>query len=138
MHQLKRPPESRVGPTQHFDCQIHPGGPDTAWVRGRGELDLASAPQLKQALADALGAMPLVVLDLRELTFMDSTGIHVVIEADSQARRAGRRLVLVRGPAQVDRLLELVGLTDRLEIIDLEPGLVPSGAVRGREPSDAA
>ena len=130
------PPQS-AGPAQHFECHIESGGRAAAWVRAHGELDLASAPELSQTLADALGVMRLVVLDLRPLKFIDSTGIHVIIDADSQARASGRRLVLVRGAGQVDRVLELLGLTDRLEIIDLKPALVPAQAT-AVDPSDAA
>ena len=50
-----------------------------------------------------------VVLDLRELTFMDCTGIHVGVAANNRGRQAGAHLVLVRGPSHVDRLFALVG-----------------------------
>jgi anti-anti-sigma factor len=50
-----------------------------------------------------------VVLDLRELIFMDCTGIHVVVAASNRARQAGAHLVLVRRPSQVDRLFAVVG-----------------------------
>lgn len=85
----------------------------------RGELDLVSAPQLRQTLHEAVTNERLIAVDLRGLTFMDSTGIHAILEADSGARRRGARLVLIRGSAQIGRLFELVGITDRLEIVDL-------------------
>lgn len=75
-----------------------------------------------RALRGAIG-------DLRQLTFMDSAGVHAIIKADAQARSNARRLVLVRGPAQIDRLLELVGLSDQLEIIDLKPTLASTSAL---------
>ena len=96
-------------------------GSDVAWVQVVGELDIFTAPALEQTLRDAELRAPLVVLDLRELTFTDSSGVHVITNAGARADRAGRRLVLVRGPAQADRLLALM-TSDVLEIVDLDPG----------------
>jgi anti-sigma B factor antagonist len=141
MPHVHPPPESPTRPghsTHHFGCDLEFGGCAAAWVRAYGESDLASAPQLKQTLADALGAMRLVVLDLRQLTFVDGTGLQVIIEANSRARRSGWRVLLVQGPAQVDRLLEIVGLAGRLEIIDPDTGLVPSQAAAAVDASNAA
>jgi anti-anti-sigma factor len=90
-----------------------------------GELDIATAPQLKQTLGHAEDCARGVVLDLRELTFMDTSGVHVIVDASARATAAGRRLVLVRGPSQVDRVLALTGARDRLEIVDLDPGEPP-------------
>jgi hypothetical protein len=58
---------------------------------------------------------------LRELEFMDSSGLHVIVAADRRIRSAGGQLVLVRGPAQVDRLLALVGIDCQLELVDQPP-----------------
>lgn len=95
-------------------------GSDVAWVQVVGELDIFTTPALEQTLRDAELRAPLVVLDLRELTFTDSSGVHVITNASARADRAGRRLVLVRGPAQADRLLALI-TADVLEIVDLDP-----------------
>ncbi len=103
-----------------FGCVLHHSGRDAAWIRLSGELDLATAPQLTMRLDEALISARLVVIDLRQLTFMDSTGLAVLINAHNRARRGERRLVLIRGPLQVDRLLKLTGLADRLEITDLQ------------------
>ena len=78
---------------------------------------------------DALSSARLVVADLRQLSFMDSTGLHLLIATDARARRSYRRLVIVRGPAQIDRLFELIGLSERLEIIDLKPVLARPAAL---------
>ena len=105
-----------------FVCSWTDGGRDAAWVHVGGELDLATAPQLTQPLRLPELQARLVVLDLRELTFIDSSGLHAIIDADRRIRRAGRRLVVLRGPANVDRLFTLTGSSDRLEIGDLDPG----------------
>ena len=109
-----------------FDCTLTDGGLDAAWVRVTGELDLATAPILAQALSQAEERTQRVVLDMRELTFMDSSGVHVILEASHRATTAGRGLVLVRGPAQVDRVLDLTRAADSLEIVDLHPVEPPS------------
>jgi anti-anti-sigma factor len=112
------PPARESG---RFYCALQHCGRNAAWVRLSGELDRAAAPQLATHLDDALVSARLVVVDLRELSFMDSTGLGVVVAAHDRARQTQRRLVLVRGPAHVSRLLDLTGLSDRLAITDLEP-----------------
>jgi anti-sigma B factor antagonist len=105
-----------------FSCTFEEGGPDAAWVRLAGEVDLATAPQLEQTLREAQRSARLIVLDLRELTFMDCRGVHVILDAARDARQVARRLVLVRGRANVDRVLTVTGVCAHLEIVDLDPG----------------
>lgn len=107
-------------PPAAFRCTLRDGGTDVALVRVSGELDVATVPQLKQTLRHAEDGALRVVLDLRELTFMDSSGVHAIEDANVRAAVAGRRLVLVRGRSQVDRVLALSGAHDRLDIVDLE------------------
>jgi anti-anti-sigma factor len=97
-------------------------GGEVAWVQPVGELDIGTAPALEQALRGAELRARLVMLDLRELTFLDSCGVHVIVYASIRARRAGRRLVLVRGCSQVERVLALTGASEVLESVDLAPG----------------
>jgi stage II sporulation protein AA (anti-sigma F factor antagonist) len=84
-----------------------------------GELDVASGPRLEQELAktDSSDA-ELVILDLRELEFIDSTGLSILIKAHQQAEASGRRFAVVRGRSQVQRLLGLTGLEERLTLVD--------------------
>jgi anti-sigma B factor antagonist len=84
-----------------------------------GELDLASSPALEEEL-DRVGAaedLELVVIDLRELEFMDSTGLSVLIRAHQRAEEQGRRFGLVKGSQQVERLLSLTGVAERLTLV---------------------
>jgi anti-anti-sigma factor len=71
----------------------------------------------------------MVVLDLRELTFMDSTGIHAILDAATDARQTAGRLILVRGPAPVDRILTLTHVCEEVEIFDLDPAEPPALAL---------
>jgi anti-sigma B factor antagonist len=96
-------------------CASTQGGLDAGWVHVAGELDIATAPQLARMLRESLSRAQLVVLDLRELSFMDCSGVHAIVDASSWARRAGRQLVVLRGPAHVDRLFALTGNADTVE-----------------------
>ena len=84
-----------------------------------GELDLVSSPALNRAFGDqAEPEVELVVVDLRQLDFMDSTGLHAVLRIQQGAHELGRRFAVIRGPDQVQRLFELTGLTETLTIVD--------------------
>ena len=91
----------------------------TALVVVSGELDVASGPTLEQELATT-GASDaqLLILDLRDLEFIDSTGLSILIKAHQQAEASGRRFAVVRGRSQVQRLLGLTGLEERLTLVD--------------------
>jgi anti-sigma B factor antagonist len=84
-----------------------------------GELDLVSSPVLAEALNRAAESdAELLVVDLRKLEFMDSTGLHLLVTAHQQARDAGRRFALIRGGDQVQRLFDLSGTAEFLPIVD--------------------
>ena len=68
------------------------------------------------ALADAEASHELVVLDLRNLSFMDSTGLRLIVVAERRARESGHRLVIVEGPPWVQRLFEVTGLDTWLDV----------------------
>ena len=83
----------------------------------RGEIDIASAPELEQHLHDAESALPgRIVLDLAALDFIDSTGIHLLIHAQQRADSNGHQLILTNVPAQAQRLFSLTKLNSRLNI----------------------
>jgi anti-anti-sigma factor len=102
-------------------CSWTDGGRDAAWVHLAGALDVASVPQLEQTLGEPQLQARLVVLDLRELEFIDSSGVQAILNESSRARHAGRRLVLLRGPPTVDRMFTLSGRSDQLDIGELAP-----------------
>lgn len=98
---------------------------DAAILSPRGELDLASAPQLEQELQRVHEAGPeLVILDLREIDFMDSTGLRLVVAAHHAARDAGRRFAVVNGRKQVQRLLSLTRVEEQLTVVDAPEDLL--------------
>jgi anti-anti-sigma factor len=94
-----------------FACSCTNGGLDAARVHVGGELDIATAPLLERTLSRSQAR--LVVLDLRELAFIDTSGVHAIINAGIRARKGGRRLLLVHVPSHVDRMLTLTGTAIR-------------------------
>ena len=84
-----------------------------------GEFDLSSASLVEDVLKEIEEKRPnLLVLDLRELTFMDSTGLRVMVSADARARDDSRRLAIVQGPEAVHRVFRITGLDDHLDIVE--------------------
>lgn len=107
-------------PEPHDDWElrlssVHHGDGVTVFVRG--ELDLASAPSLERRL-DELFAMPLqsVTLDLAELSFLDSTGLHTLdrLRRDAAERRV--RFTLAAVPLMVERLLHVTAMETVFDI----------------------
>ena len=60
----------------------------------------------------------MVILDLRAVSFMDSTGVRMMIAADRQFRQRGASLVVVQGPPNLRRLFTLAGLDGHLKLVD--------------------
>jgi anti-sigma B factor antagonist len=94
-----------------------------ATVRPVGELDLSGAAVLEAEL-DRLAEnadLAVVVVDLRGLEFMDSSGLRLVVGADMRAREAGRRFSLIRGDETVHRVFEITRMSERLDFVE-DPG----------------
>jgi anti-sigma B factor antagonist len=106
-HQL--PPDC-----EPFRVEVHPER-DTVRVAPVGELDLLSVEQLDQRLTELYdtGFRKLVV-DLHQLTFLDSRGLALIIRWDEYARHNGLELSLIQGPRAVQRLFEITDTIDRL------------------------
>jgi anti-sigma B factor antagonist len=84
-----------------------------------GEFDISCARQVEEELRRVEEAKPkAVVLDLRGLTFMDSTGLRVILSADSRAGKEGHRFAIVQGPEAVQRVFHITRLDERLDIVD--------------------
>ena len=108
-----------------FACSWTASGLDAAWVHASGALDIATTPHLELTLSAPLLQARLVVLDLRELVFMDSSGLHLIVDASIRARANGSRLLILRGPPEVDRMFTLTGTAADVEIADIAPMAPP-------------
>jgi anti-sigma B factor antagonist len=99
---------------------------DATGVVPHGELDLATAPELEAVLAAQTGY---VIVDLRELSFVDASGLRVLLEADAQSRQDGKNLRFIAGEA-VRRLFEWAGVPDQLTYVEAPTASGPSRNVR--------
>jgi anti-anti-sigma factor len=92
---------------------------DRVVMRLSGELDLASAPLLQRQLDSAeIRAAPMLVLDLEDLDFIDSTGLRIILCARAGARERKQEFAVTPGSQQVQRLLNMTRVAEHLRIIE--------------------
>jgi len=105
-----------VNATQHQDFRpfevLVSSGREGVCVAPAGEVDLATAGQLQERIDALLGDRTRLALDLGDVTFMDSTGVRLVLELVHAARRDDWELVVIRVPHAVRRVFELSGVLD--------------------------
>jgi anti-sigma B factor antagonist len=99
-----------------FACEVHEDG-DAPRVVLTGEFDLSVVPGVEDEIRRVEQGVPLLVVDLSGLEFMDSSGLRTLVSADERARANGRRLVIVQGPPPVHRVFEITQLDQRLELV---------------------
>jgi anti-sigma B factor antagonist len=99
---------------------------DLVRVSPIGEIDISTAERVRAQLQELTAAgFTNLILDLRGTTFLDSSGLHVVLDAHSAADRDGFDFGIVAGPPAVQRVFEVAGLGDRLPFVD--PGARRNG-----------
>jgi anti-sigma B factor antagonist len=92
---------------------------DMVVLRLVGELDLAGAPLFESEIEGAeVGAAAVVVLDLRALRFIDSTGLRVIFSAHARSIERGQQFAVTQGSEQVQRLLSITRVGEHVRIID--------------------
>jgi anti-sigma B factor antagonist len=95
---------------------------DGVIVAPAGEIDLATVDEVRAAIDAARAQTSLVILDLRQVTFIDSAGVRLVVEGAQELAAQGGELVVVRGGPDVRRVFDLVGLDGRVRMLDAPPG----------------
>jgi len=91
---------------------------DRVVVELAGELDMANAPLLQGSIdGPELSAAKTIVLDLQGLTFLDSTGLRIILAAREQCWRRGQEFAITPGSQQVQRLLSVTGVGEHLRTI---------------------
>jgi anti-anti-sigma factor len=106
-------------------------GTGNAVVVLEGEFDLSSVATAEERIAAAERDDPAeLVIDVSQVTFMDSSGLRVLLAAHQRAEENGRGFALVRGSESVERLLKVTGLAGRLRLLD-EPPEGSAGAASG-------
>ena len=117
----QRPVRSPTEERAYFACRRSTTA-DAVHVTVSGELDIATVAHVDRALRRAWATSDVIVLDLRDLEFIDSCGGHLIVEADCRIRRAGGRLIVVRGRlGEVAWLFALLGIDSLLEVVDRPP-----------------
>lgn len=92
---------------------------DLAILELDGELDLASAPLFQTEIdSKEVVAAAKLLIDLRQLSFIDSTGLRVLFSAQSQARQRGQQFAVTRGSEQVQRLLTITRMGEHLDFVE--------------------
>ena len=99
----------------------------TIVVAPSGEIDLATIGLVREAVEREHSASAMLVLDLREVEFIDTSGLRYVLELAARATEEGFELRIVRGPSAVQRVFEISGIEARLPFVD-EPGHSPGDA----------
>jgi anti-sigma B factor antagonist len=110
-----------------FRAETHTNGRVTT-VKVSGELDLVSSPAFEAELERATDSdCDAIVVDLRTLDFMDSTGLHVLFKGHQRAQESGRAFAVTRGSDQVERLLTLTAVGDVMRILDSPEQVLETG-----------
>ena len=100
----------------------------TAVLIPTGELDLSSAPELEAELERAWQSqVEAVIVDLRAVSFMDSTGLRVILNANQTARAKDVQLAIVDGSDQVRKLFDLTGVSETLTVVTVHENLCDEG-----------
>lgn len=82
-----------------------------------GELDIMSSPKLHEALSSIIGEGPRTVLvDLANVTFIDSSGLGALVAAERRLRASGERLRVVAASTQTAKVIGMTGLSDRFDL----------------------
>lgn len=114
------PPEQRGGDTLLICSVPRAGG---AELRLSGELTIATIDDFdEQVRATELSSPALLIIDLRDVRFLDSVALRALVAADNRSREAGRRLTLITTPGPVERLFAVTRLDARLDITHTPPG----------------
>ena len=106
-----------VDSAEAFRVEIQPGR-ERVRVVPHGELDIATAPDTAREIDSLIErGFRAIVIDLRRTTFIDSTGVHLLLR---QARRPDLSMTVIDGPQTVSRVIDLAGAR---ELLSFEPAL---------------
>ncbi|MFX0575395.1 STAS domain-containing protein [Nocardia nepalensis] len=98
--------------TRVIQCSVSHPRCDVTLVVVAGEVDLCTAPRLREKLLRAFGSQDsIMVVDLSPVTFFAAAGLTTLIEAQAAAEKADRRMVLINTVRCVDRVIEITGLS---------------------------
>ena len=99
---------------------------DALLIRAAGELDMSSVPALRHELEAARDEAVTTLLDTAEVTFIDSTGLHLLLDASHSAERTDWSFFIVRPSTAVQRLIDVSGTRDLLALVEPAARLIPA------------
>jgi anti-sigma B factor antagonist len=107
-----------AGEFEPFRIDVEPER-DSVRVAPVGELDIATVDKLRAEVERLREAgFGTLVLDLRGVRFLDSTGLRLVLELDAAAKEASQDFLLIRGSAVVQRIFEVTQVSERLRFVE--------------------
>lgn len=110
-----------MSPSSHLSLEVRREGA-AAIVAARGDIDLSTLMEVIAALDRARVGARSLIFDLREVGFMDTSGLRLVIEEQQRAAHSSYRFAVVRGSHRIQRLFEIAGLAGEEELfVDAPP-----------------
>lgn len=103
--------------SNEFGIAVKDSG-DSPVLVAKGEIDVATAPALRDRLYELCATGRIVVVDLREVSFLDSSALGVLVGARRRCRESGGDLRLVIDTPRVRRLFDITGLNTVFDIVD--------------------
>lgn len=97
-----------------FSVSVSFPADDVPTLRPAGELDVAAVAEMEQALTEAYERSATVQIDMQEVSFLDSTGLRLLLAARQRCQADGGRLLIANPQAETLRLLDLTGLAPLL------------------------
>lgn len=121
------PPQPGGGAPAALSVRVEDTADGASIVAIAGELDLSTIPRMQGPLLEQIGQRPAVLVDLSGLSFIDSSGIGILIEALRSANGTPVR-ILIATDSQVDRVFRIAGISDALPVFtDRERALTWAG-----------
>ena len=112
--------------SSQLSLEVWRAEPHAVVVTARGDLDLSTLDDATAGLDEARAAGGTLILDLREVGFMDTSGLRLVIEEQQRAAEGGYRFAVVPGSSRVQRLFEIAGLAGDPALF-VDPPTRPAG-----------
>lgn len=103
--------------TEEFRVEVH-RRPGASVVAPAGEIDVATVGEVRARLRECEADAQVLVLDLREVGFMDTSGLQLVFEQQQRSAQSAHDFAVVRGSPRIQRLFDIAGFGDRLRLLD--------------------
>ncbi|MFD0683687.1 STAS domain-containing protein [Actinomadura fibrosa] len=79
-------------------------------VRVQGDIDVVSRARFEETLFEVAGTARIMIVDMRQVTFCDSTGLNAIVAANRRAVQHGAHVALIALPPRVERVFRITGI----------------------------